>query len=420
MGKEKVENKKPDTNLGCYGPEMKPSEIKAWLIENILDNTMREKNCRITLNIWGAAGISKTSLVKSLEHYPIEYNGKKYDGFQIVDMPISQIEEMGDVTGFPVEEIEVIKEDTHVWIKAADSVIRNYLERGYALTENQRTTYAPPSWVPKEERPGVILFDDGNRASQRIMKGIMQLVQDYRTISWELPKGWTIVFTGNPDNRFNQVTSMDTAQLTRMKHVTMTPDALEWAKWATENDIDARVINFILRYPEMMIGKERTNPRTLTEFARALKRYPDISGDNYKKVTNEAYASLDEETVETMMVFFTRSVELVIDPKIVLEKYNENAKQALSKLMKQAEPRLDIVNVVNDRLYAYITSSNYELKKEHINNLQDWLTDDNQPKDCAYAFVRRLAYSDSPYKRQLLAGNDKLMKIVQIGFGKMF
>ena len=170
----------------------------------------------------------------------------------------------------------------------------------------------------------------------------------------------------------------------------------------------------------MMIGKERTNPRTLTEFARALKRYPDISGDNYKKVTNEAYASLDEETVETMMVFFTRSVELVIDPKIVLEKYNENAKVALSKLMKQAEPRLDIVNVVNDRLYAYITSSNYELKKEHINTLQDWLTDDNQPKDCAYAFVRRLAYSDSPYKRQLLAGNDKLMKTVQIGFGKMF
>lgn len=419
MAKKEEAVKTVKENLGCYGPEMKPSEVKAWLMENILDNTTRG-NSRISLDVWGAPGCGKTSLVKDLQKQSVEYNGKTYEGFKVVDIPIAQIEEMGDVLGFPVEEIELVKGDDRLWVKSADSVIRNYLDRGYTLTENQRTTYAPPAWVPKEECPGVILFDDGNRASQRIMKGIMQLVQDYRTISWELPKGWTIVFTGNPDNRFNQVTSMDIAQLTRMKHVTMTPDVLEWAKWATENDIDARVINFILRYPEMMIGKERTNPRTLTEFARALKRYPDISGDNYKKVTNEAYASLDEETVETMMVFFTRSVELVIDPKIVLEKYNENAKAALSKLMKQAEPRLDIVNVVNDRLYAYITSSNYELKKEHINNLQDWLTDDNQPKDCAYAFVRRLAYSDSPYKRQLLAGNDKLMKIVQIGFGKMF
>ena len=54
-------------------------------------------------------------------------------------------------------------------------------------------------WVPKEEKPGIILFDDGNRASPRILKGMMQLIQDYRTISWSIPDGWTILFfTGNP------------------------------------------------------------------------------------------------------------------------------------------------------------------------------------------------------------------------------
>lgn len=79
----------------------------------------------------------------------------------------------------------------------------------------------------------------------------MQLVQDYRTISWRIPRGWTIVFTGNPDNRYNQVTTMDTAQLTRMKHITLEVDAKEWAIWAQENKIDKRGINFVLRYPEM-------------------------------------------------------------------------------------------------------------------------------------------------------------------------
>ena len=416
---EKEKTKKDVLSMGCYGYKAKPSEVKEWLIENILDNAKRDRN-KISLNVWGQPGCSKTSLVKSLENYPVEYNNKKYNGFEIVDIPLSQVEEMGDILGFPIEEIEMANKNGSVWIKSVDSLISSYLKEGYVNTGGQRTVYAPPSWVPTEEKPGIILFDDGNRASQRIMKGLMQLVQDYRTISWKLPKGWTIVFTGNPDNRFNQVTSMDNAQLTRMKHITLIPDAVEWATWATSNNIDDRLISFILRYPEMMVGKERTNPRTLAEFGRALTRFPHLSDEEYKKVTIEAYASLDEETVETMMVFFTRTAELVIDPIIVLEN-SVKAKEELKRLMGNKEPRIDIVNVINDRLFAYITSNKYKLdEKEHPINLQNWLTNEFMPKDSAYLFVRRLIYSDSPYKRILLSGNKDLLSLVKIGFGAAF
>jgi hypothetical protein len=312
------------------------------------------------------------------------------------------------------------KDGKDFWIKAVDSLIKAYLDKGYTSDGEQRTIYAPPSWVPKEERPGILLFDDGNRASQRILKGLMQLVQDYKTISWSIPKGWTIVFTGNPDNRFNQVTSMDTAQLSRMKFITLVPDAVEWSVWAESNNIDSRLISFILRYPEMLIGAERTNPRSLTEFGRALKRFNNIDGDNYKKCLIEAYASLDSTTVETMMTFFQRSLDLVIEPKDILEDYEKSAKDYLKKLMNKSEPRIDIVNVINDRLYAYLVSDNYVFDKKHIENLQAWILDENLPKDSAYAFVRRFCYSDSPYRRQMLSGNPKLMEIVKIGLGKMF
>ena len=254
------------------------------------------------------------------------------------------------------------------------------------------------------------------------MKGLMQLVQDYRTISWSIPNGWTIVFTGNPDNRFNQVTSMDTAQLSRMKFVTLEPDATEWAVWAENNGIDERLISFVLRYPEMMVGSERTNPRSLAEFGRALNRFPVLDGESYKKCLVEAYASLDNATVETMFVFFQKSAELVIEPKDILEDYEKNARNQLEKLMVgRKEPRVDIVNVVNDRLYAYIVSDNYKFDKSHVANVQSWILDKNLPKDTAYAFVRRLCFSNSPYKRQLLSGNKALMDIVKIGLGdKMF
>lgn len=301
------------------------------------------------------------------------------------------------------------------------SLVDDMLKQGWKPTGARPVTqYAPPSWVPTEEKPGVLLFDDGNRASQRILKGLMQLVQDYRTISWSLPKGWTIVFTGNPDNRFNQVTSMDTAQLSRMKFITLIPDAVEWSVWAENNGIDKRLISFILRYPEMMIGAERTNPRSLAEFGRALRRFPTLDGDNYKRCLIEAYASLDNTTVETMMVFFQRSVELVIEPKDILEDYENNGKEQLHKLMNKSEPRIDIVNVINDRLYAYLVSENYKFEEKHVSNIQKWILDENLPKDTAYAFVRRLCYSDCEYKRKMLSGNKALMDIVKIGFGKMF
>ena len=285
-----------DAMKGCYGSHIHPSQVKEWLMENIMDNI--DRDVRITLNIMSCPGVGKTSIVKDLAHTPIEWRGKKYDGFQVVDIPLAQIEELGDVLGYPVEEIKFTKDGKTKWIKAVDSLIKTYIEDGWHTDNEQRTIYAPPSWVPREERPGVLLFDDGNRASQRIIKGLMQLVQDYRTISWDIPNGWTIVFTGNPDNRFNQVTSMDTAQLSRMKFVTLEPDAVEWSVWAENNGIDKRLISFVLRYPEMMIGSERTNPRSLAEFGRALKRFPVLDGESYKKCLVEAYASLDNSTVE--------------------------------------------------------------------------------------------------------------------------
>lgn len=408
MSKKEAMNVSPleEAMKGCYGKRIHPSEVKEWLIDNIMENINR--NPRITLDIYGAPGCSKTSLVKSLATTPVDWDGKHYDGFKIIDIPLAQVEEMGDILGYPVEEIKMTKDGEEKWIKAVDSLIDKFMDRGWDTDGEQRTIYAPPSWVPRTEQPGVLLLDDANRASQRILKGMMQLIQDYRTISWSIPRGWTIVLTGNPDNRFNQVTSMDTAQLSRMKCVTLEPDAKEWGVWAENNGIDKRLISFVLRYPEMMVGSERTNPRSLAEFGCALKHFPVLDGNAYKKCLIEAYASLDSDTVETMMVFLQRSAGLVIDPQDILDDYEKNAKKQVENLMKRSEPRMDIVNVINDRIYAYVVSDNYKFDKNHVDNLQAWIFDENIPRDSAYSLVRRICQSKCLYRRQLLASKKLL------------
>ena len=262
------------------------------------------------------------------------------------------------------------------------------------------TKYAPPSWAPTEERPGILLFDDGNRASPRILKGLMQLVQDYRTISWSLPAGWTIIFTGNPDTAEYSVTTQDCAQLTRMRHITMKLDVKEWVNWATENNVDGRGIGFALKYPEMIEnGGERTNLRTYTEFCRCLERYPDkLNEQQRKSLVIDGNSLLDEEIVSTFMTFMEVDMKLVIDPEKILEDPKFALKEARS-LMDCKEPRVDIISITCNRLIAHILSSNYEMKPEHIKNFQDFITcegKDNDfciPKDISQCIMRQITSS---------------------------
>ena len=51
---------------------------------------------------------------------------------------------------------------------------------------DESTVYMPPDWVPKEddEGPGILLLDDLNRADDRILRGLMQLIQEFEMFSW--------------------------------------------------------------------------------------------------------------------------------------------------------------------------------------------------------------------------------------------
>ena len=93
-------------------------------------------------------------------------------------------------------------------------------------------TIFPPHWVPKEDGPGLLLLDDFNRADDRILRGIMQLLQNFELTSWKLPPKWQIVATANPEGGDYSVTPLDDAMLTRMIHATLDFDPKSWAIWA--------------------------------------------------------------------------------------------------------------------------------------------------------------------------------------------
>ena len=363
--------------METYGAVVNAAALKVFL-KRCFQINENETN-RSVICIWGPAGIGKTSIVKQF----------KEEGYQIVDIPIAQFEEMGDFHGLPVTE------------NIGGTVV---------------TVTAPPQWVPREEARGILLFDDWNRADVRIIKGLMQLFQNYRMVTWEVPKGWNIVCTGNPDNEEGYlVTSLDKAILTRMKHVQLIVDYRDWAVWAQENGVDKRAISFILKYNEMLAPQntERTNPRSWVEAFKILKYFEDVNDKNVKEVLQHVEASVDATAANTFVTFLLQDVGLVVEPEQILEDYAE-AEKKLRKLANN--DRIDMIAVSTERLFLYLIDDNYKPKSKHKENLLKFIKnkffDEKCMKDARYAFVYRLVNMKKSTIISMLTGDNELASMI--------
>jgi len=421
MAKKDKDEVQEQSYAGCYGEKVVPSQLVSFL-EDAFDANMESEKLRsderFATCIWGNAGLGKSAIVKQLCNKPIVWNGKEYPGYKVHDVPIAQFEEMGDLHGMPARHVLMTKENGHGpvsrWVP--EETIAGYQTDGWKMDHRAgvKTMYAPPDWVPSEPGPSILLLDDWNRASVRIIKGIMQLLQNYGMVSWKLPEGCNIILTGNPDEQDYLVTSIDSAILTRIRSITLKIDAKEWSVWAQGAGIDSRLISFCLRYPEMMIGNERTNPRTLSEFGRCVKKIPDLSSkENQIRFKMMAMSLLDEQTVSTMMVFMERDVEMIVEPEQILAG-EDWIKGHMKKLMSGAEKRIDVLGVICDRLFAYIVQPTTHQDKKVIKNFQDFLTMEEIPEDLRHNLCLRIArVRDSANKvQQWIMYNDKLKKLI--------
>lgn len=335
-----------------YGKRVDSNELLG-IINHIFsrNNALSELGQKGTpICIWGTHGLGKTQIIRdfaSKENWKFAY------------IAPAQFEEMGDLHGMPT----IVDPDDG---KVGD----------------EYTAYSPPDWVPREEGPGILLLDDINRADDRILRGCMQLLQNFELTSWKLPPKWQIVATANPEGGDYSVTPMDGAMLTRMLHVTLKFDAQIWAKWAYLANIDSRGISFVLTYPEIVNG-ERTTPRSLTQFFEIIQNIENLK-ENRRLVEALALSSLDEITVSTFMSFINDELTQLIDPDEVLNtgdfKIIEKKIENLS-VDDSGAKRVDRLSTLCYRLFLRLTSNDYLVEKNHRNNLIQFLLLDTIPSD---------------------------------------
>ncbi|MEM7105396.1 MAG: AAA family ATPase [Bacteroidota bacterium] len=346
-----------------YGTPASPTQVESFLSHMFKSNDEAEANGKrkTPICIWGKHGIGKTELV---EAYAAN------NGYQFAYIAPAQFEEMGDLIGMP-------------------SLV------------NGKTEFAPPKWVPASKGPGILLIDDLNRADDRILRGLMQLFQVYSLSSWSLPPQWQIVATANPDGGDYSVTPLDDAMITRMMHITMKFDLIEWSMWAENQGIDQRGIQFVLSRPGIFT-ENRTTPRTLVQFFDAIKSIDDLES-NANMVQLLADACLTPSTTGEFWDFVTNDLKILIGPEEILAT-NDFETEILPKIMDEKSD----LKLKNDQLFTIMArlSNHLNVNPEPLSemakkNLERFITLPALPADLRLGFARRLSSTKNPAIKEI-------------------
>lgn len=333
-------------------------EVFTYLLDN--NRHLEDAGLRpIAIGIEGEAGLGKTTLVEDVA---------KQRGMTLCKVNLSQLEEVGDLTGFPIKEYEV------AWIEKGEVKQKRWmteqqtknLDIRLKLTGKVRMSYAPPAWLPVEDNSnGVILFlDDYTRANSMFMQATMEIINTASYISWKLPKYTSVVLSSNPDDGQFQVSSLDNAMKTRFINFNVKLNIEDWAKWAESANIDGRAINFELLYGEEIFKKhhnvQTVNPRSYTTFCKAISGLKDWNNPDtlalILQISKGCFLNDTENIIGNLFTtFIANKLDKLIQPKDMVELKWETLEPKMRDCVYDGGTyRPEIASVLTIRFMNYI------------------------------------------------------------------
>ena len=383
--------------------QLNVDELKGFLKHMVTNNQyiQNEGKIPVAINIEGDAGLGKTSAIVQL--------GKEME-MDVVKINLSQIEELGDLVGFPVKEFKIQnKEGKSTWIMEAQ--IEAAMKKGYKVVE-KRMAHAAPEWIQGRTEGGFLVLDDYTRADHRFMQATMEILDRQEYISWSLPKNWHVILTTNPDNGEYQVTSLDDAQKTRFISTEVKFDANVWARWAEKVNIDGRCINFLLMNPEIVTQK--VNPRSITTFFNSISSIQKFE-DELPLINMIGDGSIGEEPSALFAMFINNKLDKLISPEQILTNDDWNyVKGSLTGCIgKDDDFRADISSIISTRIinFASITADKGSVPQKMIDRIISLVTDcDSFTDDLRYYMVKEILNGHKAKFSKLML-NQKVVKM---------
>ncbi len=219
---------------------LKPSEAKAFVVDALM--------CNQIPYLAGPPGIGKSD---TMEQVAEEFNLK------LLDIRLSQMLPE-DLTGLP--SMTEDQKDGKLVRKA------RYVEFDTFPMENDPLPDGYDGWL--------IFLDELSSASEEVMAAIYSLLLGGRIGGKKIHKRARIVGAGNRAGDSAIARELPDTLITRMLPREMTVHPKDWIKWACrpETDSNEAVVDFITKYPDMLLGTVDHNSRS------ELETYPTPRG----------------------------------------------------------------------------------------------------------------------------------------------
>ncbi len=389
------------------------NEVKDFLRHIVSNNQVIQTQGKnpVAVEVVGDSGIGKTSTIIQVaeEH-----------GLNFVKLNLAQIEELGDLVGFPIVQYQIqekmttsnpneVRTPRTAWVNEVS--FQEYLKAGFKDTGKTRMSYAAPEWIAGKEDGGILLLDDWNRADTRFIQAVMELVDRQTYISWKLPKNWHIILTSNPDNGDYMVNSIDSAQRTRFITANLKFDVDVWAKWAEQDGVDGRCINFLLMHPELVT--QETNARSITTFFNSISSIENFE-DQLPLIQMIGEGSVGAEFATMFTMFINNRLDKIITPEKVMsmDDWSSVKGQLTGVIGKEDNYRADIASVITRRLINYnlINAEKSAINQKVLDRLSDLMTEDLFTNDLKYTLVREIVNGNRT-KFQKLLMNPEIVKM---------
>jgi len=411
------------------------TELKGFVNHIIENNRYLQKSGKspVSIEVVGESGIGKTSTIVELA---------AENNLKFVKLNLAQIEELGDLVGFPVRQFQMYKEKivktkkiddltyTAAQRAAASADIANmttttkkvgmwvdelavqeYLKNGYKMTGKNRMSYCAPEWIADAKEGGILLLDDWNRADTRFIQAVMELIDRQTYISWTLPKDWHIMLTANPDNGDYMVNSVDSAQKTRYVTANLKFDVNVWAQWAEGAGIDSRCINFLLLHPELVT--QETNARSITTFFNSISSFEKFE-DNLSLIQMIGEGSVGDAFASMFTTFINNKLDKLVTPKDLLKHDNESyiLGELRSCIGQDDTYRADIAATLATRLgnYAVVYSKENSINQKITDRIISLCTKDYFTNDLKYLIVRTI-FNGNKQKFNKMMMNPEIIKM---------
>lgn len=171
-----------------------------------------QKNIFLSVMLWGAPGIGKSSIVSQVT---------KNIGIDLIDLRLSQLAPT-DIRGLPV-----------------------------ADHDTRTSRWYPPEFLPRDGR-GVLFLDEINMAPPSLQGIAQQLILDRRVGSYEVPEGWHIWAAGNRKEDHAAVFDMPAPLGNRFLHYHISPDLDSFRAYGLEQGLNEQILAFVAYRPELL------------------------------------------------------------------------------------------------------------------------------------------------------------------------